>query len=164
MFGCFSFKSGKLLLTEFLVNRIAGSLGPSATIPIRACLRAHQLDWVVVRPAGVKVIPELAESLPLIRVHPDHQTIPTADSSGIDIATPDPFLESAVSPPPSSSTRSRCHYCLDESDSVLFQFHRRQREKHAGRRTPLCGLAEQERALLAYDRLMKDIRVSEGTE
>jgi hypothetical protein len=97
VFGCFSFRSGKLLLTEFPVNRIVGSLGPSATIPIRACLRARQLDRVVVRPAGAKVIPEPAEPLPLLRVGPDHQMIPTADSSGIDIATPDLFLESAVS-------------------------------------------------------------------
>jgi hypothetical protein len=63
---------------------------------IRPRLGASQLSGIGARLAGTEVVPEPAEPFPLIGIGPDHRIFPARDASGVDVALPDPFLESAV--------------------------------------------------------------------
>ena len=76
-------------------SRIPGTKGSGALI--RPRLGASQLSGIGARLAGTESVPEPAEPLPLLGIGPDHQMLPTADASSMDIAPLDPFLESVVS-------------------------------------------------------------------
>src|SRR5262249_13935696 len=95
-FGRFADRNGGLLLTEPIVDLIAGSLGPAATLLLRPYLGVSQLNGIAARPARAESVPEPAESLPLLRIGPDHQMSSAARSSRMDIALLGPFLESTV--------------------------------------------------------------------
>jgi hypothetical protein len=71
---------------------ITGRLDPAATLRLRAILGASSLGGIAARPAGTKSVPEPAESVSLLRIGPDHQMPPAADSSSLDIALLGPFL------------------------------------------------------------------------
>ena len=74
-------------------------LGFAAALLLGVSLGASQLGRIAERPAGTESVPQAAESIALLCISPDDQMPSAADSSGMDLAPPDPFLDSAGANP-----------------------------------------------------------------
>jgi hypothetical protein len=98
--GCFFSRPiarvSRFLPIKPIVILIKGSLGPAATLLIRASLGAGQLDRVAVQPARPMIIPEPAEPLSLLRISPDHQVPLAADSRDVNVSFLHPVLKPEV--------------------------------------------------------------------
>ena len=56
----------------------------AAALLLGVSLGASQLGRIAEPPAGTESVPETAESVSLVRISPDDQMPPAADSSGMD--------------------------------------------------------------------------------